>query len=92
MTWQNSQSVTESMEEIMHGWDMGKKYRVQDKTYGEYHNHSLLGQRDIMLPKQMDLPLNVLELLYGVHALPLSLLSVFCQVKKIPIPHTAESG
>jgi hypothetical protein len=62
------------MEEIMHSWDMGKEHRVQDKTYREYHNHSLLGQRDIMFPKQMDLPLNVLELLYGVHALPLSLL------------------
>lgn len=76
----------------MHGWDMGKEHRVQDKTYREYHNHSLLGQRDIMLPKQMDLPLNVLELLDGVHALPLSLLQVLCQVKKIPIPHTVESG
>ena len=76
----------------MHGWDMGKEHRVQDKTYGEYHDHCLLGQRDIMLPKQMDLPLHVLELLDGIHALPLSLLSVLCQAKKIPIPHTVESG
>jgi len=51
------------MEEIMDGWDIAKEHCVQDKSDGEYHNHRLLGQRDIMLPEQMDLPLNVFELL-----------------------------
>ena len=63
MTRQNSHRMTESMEEIMDGWDIAKEHCVQDKSDGEYHNHRLLGQRDIMLPEQMDLPLNVFELL-----------------------------
>ena len=82
MTRQNSHRMAESVEEIMHGWDSTKEHRVQDKSDGEYHDHRLLGQRDIMFPKQMDLPLNVFELLYGGHALPLSLLEVLRQVKK----------
>ena len=92
MTRQNSHRMTESMEEIMNGWGSTKEHRVQDKSDGEDHNHCLLGQRDIMFPKQMDLPLNVFELLYGGHALPLSLLEVLRQAKKNPIPPPVESG
>ncbi len=70
------------MEEVMHGWDIAKEHRVQDKSDCEYHDHRLLGERDIMFPKQMDLPLHVFELLYGGHSWPLPLLVVLRQVKK----------
>jgi len=43
--------MTESMEEIMDGWNIAKEHRVQDKSDGEYHNHRLLGKRDIMFTK-----------------------------------------
>ena len=69
MTRQNSHRMTESMEEIMNGWGSTKEHRVQDKSDGEDHNHCLLGQRDIMFPKQVYLSLNVFELLDGGHRL-----------------------
>ena len=63
MARQNPHSMTESVEEIMDSWNIAKEHCVQDKSYGAYHDNSLLRQRDIMLPKQMDLSLNVFELL-----------------------------
>ena len=81
MTRQNAHSMTEPVEEIMDGWDIAKEHCVQDKSYCEYYDDSLLRQRDVMFPKQMDLSLNVLELLYGCHDLPLCLLAVLCQTK-----------
>jgi hypothetical protein len=51
MTRQNSHRMTESMEEIMDGWDTAKEHRVQHKSYCKYDNHSLFGQRDIMFAK-----------------------------------------
>ena len=71
MTRQNPHSMTEPMEEIMDSWDITKEHRVQDKSHRTYHDDRLLRQRDIMLPKQMDLSLNVFELLYGCHRLSL---------------------
>ena len=82
MTRQNAHGMTEPMEEIMDGWDIAKEHCVQDKSYCEYYDDSLLRQRNIMFPKQMYLSLNVLELLYGCHGLPFCLLSVLCQTKK----------
>src|SRR5262249_47173104 len=69
MTRQNSHRMTESMEEIVYGWDIAKEHRLQDKGDCEYHDHRLLGERDMMFTKQMDLPLNVSELLDGGHRL-----------------------
>jgi len=43
--------MTESMKEIVYGWDIAKEHRVQDKSDGEYHNHRLLGKRDVMFTK-----------------------------------------
>jgi len=63
MTRQNSHRMTESMEKIMHAWDIAKEHRVQDKSDCEYHDHRLPGQRNIMFPQQMYLPLDVFELL-----------------------------
>jgi len=57
------------MEESVYGWDIAKEHRVQDKGDCEDHDHRLLGERDIMFPKQVYLPLNIFELLYGRHAL-----------------------
>ena len=82
MTRQNSHRMTESMEEVMNSWDSAKEHRIQDKSDSEDHDHCLLGQRDIMFPKQVDLALNVLELLSAGHALPLSLLEMLRQAKK----------
>ena len=84
--------MTESMKEVMYGWDSAKENRIQDKTHGEDHDDRLFRERDIMFPKQVYLSLNVFELLYGGHGLPLCLPWVRRQAKKIPIPHPVESG
>jgi len=69
MTRQNSHGMSQSMEEIMDGWDIAQEHRVQDKSYCAHHDDSLLRQRDIMFPKQVYLSLNVFELLDGGHRL-----------------------
>ena len=74
--------MTESMKEVVNGWDSTKKDGVQDKTHSEDHNDGLFGERNIMFPKQVELSLNVVKLLYGGHGLPLGSVQIGCQAKK----------
>ena len=63
--------MTESMKEVMNGWNSAEKDSVQDKTHGEDHDDRLFRECDVMFPKQVDLALNIFKLLYGGHGLPL---------------------
>lgn len=74
--------MTESMKEVMNGWDSTKKDRIQDKGHREDHNDGLFCERDVMFPKQVDLSLNVFKLLYGGHGLPLGSVQLCWQAKK----------
>ena len=84
--------MTESMKEVMYGWDSTKENRIQDKTHGEDHDDRLFRERDIMFSKQVYLSLNVFELLDGGHGLPQLCTLGATPGKKIPIPHPVESG
>ena len=63
--------MTESMKEVMNRWNRAKENSVQNKSHSKDHDDSLFRERDVVLPKQVDLALNVFKLLYGGHSLPL---------------------
>ena len=60
------------MKEVVNRRSSAKEDGIQDKAHGEDHDDRLFRERDVMSPQQVELVLNVFELLYGVHGLPLT--------------------